>query len=333
MNLHRALIAKSLHVAVASFLLSSAALVSHDARADSAVAEALFKKGLDELNGNNFKAACADFKASDSAEASVGARLNLGKCNEKQGKLASAWSAYKSAVSLARGHDDKRADDANASAAALEGKYSTVKFTMKAPQQGMKITIDGADTGGVLDTDLPVDPGDHNVEVSAPGYVPQTLKLSIGAGVEKKTLDIPALAVDTTGKYSGGAGASGGGGGSGLLVGGIVVGGIGVVGLVVGGAFGGLAISQKSTVKSTVTPAGSMTCVTAQCKNALSSAKTDATVSTAGLIAGGILVAGGAALVIVGVTKGKHSDETKASWTIVPAVTPNAAGAVVAGTF
>jgi hypothetical protein len=69
-----------------------------------------------------------------------------------------------------------------------------------------------------------------------------------------------------------------------------VVGGVGIVGLGVGTVFGFMAMSDKSSADCNA--AG--VCLTGQ----LNSANSAATVSTVGLIAGGVLLAGGAALVL-----------------------------------
>jgi hypothetical protein len=69
-----------------------------------------------------------------------------------------------------------------------------------------------------------------------------------------------------------------------------IVGGVGVAGLIVGAVFGGLAVSDKSSAN----------CTNDKCTNfgSVGDAKTAADVSDVGLIAGGVLAATGAALVL-----------------------------------
>jgi hypothetical protein len=145
----------------------------------------------------------------------------------------------------------------------------------------------------------------------------------VAASGPKQPVNFPPLKVDPNAP-------SGGGGGSGLLIAGAVVGGVGVVGLIVGGAFGGLAIGQKNKV---VKDCPNQVCSTPSAKSELSSANTDAAVSTAGLVAGGVLVAAGGTMLIVSLVSGKkHSDE-KTGWQIVPSAGPSGAGALLFGRF
>jgi hypothetical protein len=340
-------------VFVAALAAALAAGASEARAGDKIAADKLFDDGLKQLDAGNYKAACDDFAASHKADPSVGALINLGKCNEKQGKLATAWSSYKEAVSLARKNDDKRAEDATASAAALEGKLSTLKLTAKAPVAGLTIRRDGADTGGAHDVELPIDPGEHTIEVSAPGYKAVTLHVKIGDQRDKQTLEIPPLEPVASGNPGGGGDNGGGtpgggtpgggtpgggtpggadkGGTNGLVVAGGVIGGVGAVGVVVGAIFGGLAVGAKTDVE---TKCPGNVCATSDGKDALSTAKTDANVSTGGLVAGGILLAGGATMLAIGIVTGKkHTTENATGLVVVPAVGPGIAGAVVGGRF
>jgi hypothetical protein len=299
------------------------------ARAD-VVAEKLFQEGLDALGKQDYKLACDKFAGSQKAEASVGALINLGKCNEKQGKLASAWSSYKAAVSFAHTKDDKRAEDAQAAATALEPKLSTLKVVAKTPVSGLTFSTDSEKPSDAFNVDLPIDPGEHTIVAAAPGFKPATLKVNIGAERDKQTIEVPELVVDPNGDTSGTGGADTGKSGSGLMTAGFVVGGIGAAGLVVGAIFGGLAVGAKKDVEE---KCPSNVCSTQDGKDALSTAKTDANVATGGLVAGGVLLAGGAVMVVVGVVSGKKKTTTTGMTWMLPMVDSKTAGAMVGGTF
>jgi hypothetical protein len=73
----------------------------------------------------------------------------------------------------------------------------------------------------------------------------------------------------------------------------LAVGGFGVVGLGVGAAFGGLALSSASSAKAVCPGSG---CLTQQGVNLWNTAHLDGTVSTIGLVVGGVALAGGVAL-------------------------------------
>jgi hypothetical protein len=109
----------------------------------------------------------------------------------------------------------------------------------------------------------------------------------------------------------------------------VVAGGVGVAGLVVGGIFGGLAMSDQSQEKTN--------CSTGGCPNhgqAVADYNTgndNATVSTVGFIAGGVLLAGGAVLFFTA------HDAAVAPSTgrlyVVPTTAPGGSGLLLGGSF
>jgi hypothetical protein len=100
-----------------------------------------------------------------------------------------------------------------------------------------------------------------------------------------------------------------------------VLGGVGVVGLGVGAALGFSAIGDKNSADCSASN---------QClAGPLSSAKSAALGADVGLIAGGVLLAGGAALVLFG-SSGAH-ERTAASLKMAPAIGAGSGGIVLAG--
>jgi hypothetical protein len=85
---------------------------------------------------------------------------------------------------------------------------------------------------------------------------------------------------------------------------------IGVGGLVVGAITGSLSLSQTSTIKSQCQPSGACPPTLSDgtvTQTALGNARTMATVSDVGFIAGGVVAALGAVFVIVAATKKPHA--------------------------
>lgn len=133
---------------------------------------------------------------------SIGARLMLGECNKREGKLASAWRAYREAIDVATRIDQPiRAEQAARLAASLEPRLA--KFKMQWPEEawqmpGLEIRIDEK----VVDVktvrmDVPVDIGEHVIAVSAQGkkrvektFVVQNDGVTLDVAVE------PPVAVD-----------------------------------------------------------------------------------------------------------------------------------------
>jgi hypothetical protein len=162
---------------------------------DTSTAEHLFQQGLDAMKKNQFKEACDAFAGSNEADPSPGTEINLALCNEKQTKLASAWGWYRTAAGLAdqRGQKD-RAELARREAVKLEPQLHKLVITVKSPPEGLAVTRDGAPVPhAVLGTDVPIDPGDYAIEVTAKGKKPwkQTVHIAAGPGIER--LEVPAL--------------------------------------------------------------------------------------------------------------------------------------------
>jgi hypothetical protein len=108
---------------------------------------------------------------------------------------------------------------------------------------------------------------------------------------------------------------------SGLRTAGWVLGGLGVVGLGVGTVAGVVAIGDK----------GSAHCVNDVCASGpLAGARSAAAVSDAGLVAGGVLLAGGVALLVLSRSGGR---ENRPSASVAPLVAAHGGGLAVGGCF
>jgi hypothetical protein len=162
---------------------------------DTLTAEALFKKGLEAMKRNQFKEACDAFEGSDESDSSPGTEINLALCNEKQGKIATAWGWYRTAAGLADQRNQKeRADLARAEAAKLEPKLHKLTITVQGAPQGLSVTRNGTVVpNALLGTDAPIDPGDYVFEVSAKGKKSRKHPVHIAAGPGLDRLDVPPL--------------------------------------------------------------------------------------------------------------------------------------------
>ena len=173
------------------------ALAGSAAHAQSAEAEALFREGRRQVKAGSIAAGCDKLDASARLEPSVGTLLNLGDCREKLGKLASAWAAFRKAEAMARyssGDDNKRGAEARRRAAALEPKLSTLAIEVSGKIEGMTVRrddelVDPAAWG----TPMPVDPGSYAIIVEAPGYKPWRSEVKIEPGARRQSIAVPAL--------------------------------------------------------------------------------------------------------------------------------------------
>ena len=278
--------------------------------ANKAAAEALFNQGKKAFDAKNYAAACKKFDASHKLEPAVGTLLFLGECNERQGKIASAWGAFNEASSLARRtQDDKRKKIAEIRVAALEPQVSKLTVMIAENVDGLSIRRDGVELPeGSWGAALPIDAGEHQVDASAPGRKPWSSTVSVTDGGETYTVNVPTLSpLGGTGSPpapSGGgpapmpvAGGDDGGSesslGTALEITGLTIAGLGGVGIIVGSVFGVLA---KGSNDDSLAACRTEELCTPEGVALRDDAKSQALVSTVSFIVGGALVAGGLTL-------------------------------------
>ncbi len=182
----------------AALLASSVLLVALPASAQDKVslAEGLFRDARQLMQKGDLAAACAKFKESQRLDPSPGTALNLALCHDKQGKVATAWAEFLEARRMAQTeHRDKVAAEADRRAKALEPKVSYLTIVLAEKVPGITVEIDKVKLdSAVLGSKVPIDPGERTISISAPGYTPATMKITIGADHDMQTLNVPKLA-------------------------------------------------------------------------------------------------------------------------------------------
>jgi hypothetical protein len=159
---------------------------------NSAIAEELFNDAKRLLDQGKADLACPKFAESLRLSPTLGTRLNLARCYEVQGRTATAWGQYKEVIRLGA-TDMKRATVAAERVAALEPKLSRVLLNGKMePGLKIKLDVDVLDAA-ILGTAFPIDPGDHQLELSAPGKTTRTMTVHVTAGGQTQTVDIAPL--------------------------------------------------------------------------------------------------------------------------------------------
>lgn len=149
-----------------------------------AVAEMLFFTGRGLMEAGRYPEACAKLGESYRLDPAAGTLLNLAVCHQKQGKIASAWGEFRQAMGDARKANrpdrEKLAADA---VAQVEPELPFLTITVpdavkKIP--GLVISRNGVPLNAAAwSTELPIDPGDVEIEETAPDYKPKNLKLTI----------------------------------------------------------------------------------------------------------------------------------------------------------
>jgi hypothetical protein len=320
---------------------------------DKALAESLFQEGRKLLDAGKPADACGKFAASQRQDPSPGTLINLGKCNEAQGKTATAWAAYKEAESLARNMNRAEQEKlASERASELEGKLS--RLTVNAPPgeiPGLIVRRGGTTLSSEsLGVAAPVDPGEVEVEASAPGHETWKGKVTVGKANDNASIAIPSLvesgaAAPALAPIDGAAPApaasptpAGGdvtadtGKSSPTL--GYVLTGVGGAALVVGGVFGYLASQQASDAKDDPALCPDKKC-SAKGRDEIDSAEGKALISTIGVGAG--LAAVGVGVVLILTSGGSAASKARAAAPrqarFIPIVSPSGGGFALGGAF
>jgi serine/threonine-protein kinase len=248
-------------VALSLLVLTLGAARPAFAQDNSATVEALFNEGRRLASEGKLAEACPKFLASYNLERRVGTLMNLADCYEKNGQLASAWARFVEVRTAAdRAGQPERADYARQHAEALLPRLPKLTITVAHPPPGLQVMRDGvAVDAAILGVAVPVDPGDHVVEASAPGKVHWSSTAHVGGESASALVDIPPLtdvpvvapvgpvpAVPAPLPASVPPGADASRGLSGRAIGGIALAGAGVVAIGVGAAFGVMAIGKKN---------------------------------------------------------------------------------------
>jgi hypothetical protein len=161
-------------------------------------AEKFFQDGRAAMKANKLPEACEAFRRSAELEAKAGTLLNLAACEEKRGRIATAWEAFVRAKTVAKAANDTvAAAEAEKRSTALFAKLPglTVKQPSTRPP-GFEVKRDGKPMlPAELDHEVVIDPGSYVIEASAPGHTPSSQTASIAVG-QKLTIEIAALVAD-----------------------------------------------------------------------------------------------------------------------------------------
>jgi len=177
-------------LAVFSFLATGGA--AHADRADQ-----LFKKGKKLLAEKRYPEACTAFEDSDRIDPGIGAKLNVARCYQEWGKLATAWRWFTDAERMANQTKDDRATKIHELVEELDPTVPRLKVTAPrdADTRGLAIKLDGVDFDvAALGTDRRVDPGPHQVDYIVDG-AKQTKVIPVERGASSEIiLDLPTRA-------------------------------------------------------------------------------------------------------------------------------------------
>lgn len=179
-----------------------AAAIAQDMPSEDNVAraDALFKEAQ-ALRESDLNAACAKFSESYALNPhALGTLLNVALCDEKLGRIASALEKFTlardlAAEMLANGDNEvaahKKAAMTHIADLGPRIPHVTIEFVPPVVP-GTTIVVDGKAYAKDKLAKVPIDPGSHEVVVSAPGYLPYETTFAIAEG-EHHNVAIPRL--------------------------------------------------------------------------------------------------------------------------------------------
>jgi len=255
---------------------------------DAATAEALFRQGRQAMEAKDYNEACPKFSESQKLDPAAGTLMNLATCEEKLGKLASAWQHWKEALDALPPKDD-RIGFARSRVEELEKKLPHLQVTLSSGRdKGAKVFRDEIEIGPAGEgVPLPVDPGPHTITVRMPGHFSKTMTVTVEVG-QRSQVDMHPGAVDPV--AAAGAGAK-----SQPSALGWVLGGVGVAGVATAVVSGLLILNAKKTIDANC---GADKLCNQQGLDAVSSGKSLLVVNTAGWIVGGLGLGFGAYFIL-----------------------------------
>ncbi len=185
---------------VASRILAVTVVIAHTTLAQaSPAAEQLFQEGRKLLQQKKLPEACDAFRRSAELEPRSGTWLNLGDCEEKRGRFATAWAAFSEA--RAAGKREKKdfpiqEGEKRVKKLAPKLPYLAIEVSAGAKAQGVVVLRSGAEVPAAeLGTELPIDPGTYEIAATAKDKLRWSTTVDIAAGKHEK-VTVPELEAD-----------------------------------------------------------------------------------------------------------------------------------------
>lgn len=174
------------------------------AQDEKIAAEAIFNEAKALMEQGRFAEACPKLAESQRLDPAVGTLLYLGECYEKEGKVASAWAAFKSAASAAHNAAQAgREQTAKQHATDLEPRLPRLSLVVPAGSEvsGLVVQRDDIDVGAVAwGSAVPVNPGKHHITAKAPGKKSWSKDVNVGTQPTVTTVTLPRLEDDNSAK-------------------------------------------------------------------------------------------------------------------------------------
>ena len=280
-----------------AIVIMAHATPAHADDRDAVLAETLFREGRAAIDAGDLPTACAKFEHSYRLDPAPGTLLNLADCEERRGRLATAWERFNRMYDTLAPNDDRRTL-ARTRADAVASRLPRVKVTLASgTPANARVLRDGVFVDpAAIGTLVPIDPGAHVLVVHADGRRDEKLELTMAEG-ERRDVTLhagsllpppPPIVVAPPPEHH----ALGG-----RRIAGLVVAGAGVLALGSGGILGGIALGTQSQSQQTCSNG---VCSDQHGVDLHAQAQTQALVADVLFVASAALVATGAVLFFTG---------------------------------
>ena len=301
-----------------ALLASTALLVLASAPAgaqDLAAAEALFDKGVADMEAGKYATGCPAIAESYRLDPRPGTLFAVAECEYRAGRTATAAARFQDYLDLfdrltpdQRQKQRDRPTEAAAKKAELTKLVPRLTLTLApgAPKDTVVRRDDATLGAAALGMALPIDPGEHLL-VAEGGGARVERKITLKNG-DRVTIELelraapPPLAVPVVAPGAAAPPPAAGDGGSSLRTLGFVAGGVGLAGIAVGAVAGGLTMSKKGTITD---GCPDHRCTSQASKDAADAAQATGLVSTIGFGVGAAGLVAGTVLLLVAPSKPK----------------------------
>ncbi len=165
--------------------------------AEKSIATQLFKEARVLLEEGRIGPACRKLEESQRLDPGGGTLLNLALCHEREGRTASAWVEFTEALGIAKKDGrPQRIEFARSHVTQLEPQLARLSIQVSSATDlpDLEVKRDGSVVSrAAWGSPIPVDPGDHVVEATAPGKVSFKQPIVVTAGPGTETVTVPGL--------------------------------------------------------------------------------------------------------------------------------------------
>lgn len=133
----------------------------------AAPAEAAFETGMTLMDQGDYAGACVSFELSQRLDPRYGTELNLAVCYVRLNKFYAGWKLYRDVAAGDR--DRQRAARAARAAREIWPRIPKLRLRALTRDSGLRVTVDAVDMTALVDSDIPLEVGDHVIEASLSG--------------------------------------------------------------------------------------------------------------------------------------------------------------------